>query len=509
MSRYPRLRIIDAFAIHLLLPRATIERQWRELDGEGEPRTAALAIGAVRAGGGAPVLIWPKFVATTRCTIVVSSVSPDLVGVGGEVDEGATLEAEERRVGVAVLLVLADGVAPVLAGHRVLEFAHRHRHAVEHEDEVERVALARVARHLDALAHTERDSRCPRPPRSARSGGGTGGRAAVLAGVGALLAAPLPLGHGGELTVLNAARSVRSLRVRDGPSRFLRQETLGRADISVVAAENGTMPRTVTAPHVDALVFGIEQGPAVSYSDDAPPIDHEEPGFRVALKDQTVRFELKEHYATKDEALERVGPYVRNWEMDAGLDGRPGDFRLEFQEAEVIDRSPPPSTPGTSNLSVTLTAPTPTLRASVSVVRRAYPPPTSGLTLKTDDPDVATMYHRLSGYYSNREPLPSMAYFCLTVLELPFLGSRNVRRTTGAHYYIDKKVLDEIGELSSKKGGAASARKAEATGTALSRKEERFLEAAVKQIIRRAAEVAQSPGTAFQTITLKNLPNRS
>ena len=72
----------------------------------------------------------------------------DLVGVGGEVDEGAPLEAEERRAGVAVLLVLADGVAPVLAGHRVLEFARRHRHAVEREDEVERVLLARVARDL-------------------------------------------------------------------------------------------------------------------------------------------------------------------------------------------------------------------------------------------------------------------------------------------------------------------------------------------------------------------------
>ncbi len=39
-------RIIDAFAIHLLLPRATLERQWRELDGAAEPRTAALVIGA-------------------------------------------------------------------------------------------------------------------------------------------------------------------------------------------------------------------------------------------------------------------------------------------------------------------------------------------------------------------------------------------------------------------------------------------------------------------------------
>ena len=52
---------------------------------------------------------------------------------------------------------------------------------------------------------------------------------------------------------------------------------LERAD-SVAAAENGTMPRTMNDPHVNALVFRIKHGPAVSYSDDAPAIDHDEPG---------------------------------------------------------------------------------------------------------------------------------------------------------------------------------------------------------------------------------------
>ena len=70
------------------------------------------------------------------------------VGVGGEVNEGPFLEAEERGVGVAVLLVLADGVAPRLTSHRVLELAGRHRHAVEGEDEIEGVAAAGTAGHL-------------------------------------------------------------------------------------------------------------------------------------------------------------------------------------------------------------------------------------------------------------------------------------------------------------------------------------------------------------------------
>ena len=260
-------------------------------------------------------------------------------------------------------------------------------------------------------------------------------------------------------------------------------------------------------PHVDALLFRIEHGQAVRYRDDAPPIEHEEPGFRVTLKDGTVRLELKDHYATKAEALERVGPYIRNWEMDAGLSGRPGNFRLEFQEAEVIDRSPPPPTPGTFNRAATSTVPTPTLRVSLSVVSPSYPPPPSGPTLDADDPDVATMYRRLSDYYADRKYLPGMAYFCLTVLEDKF--TRAKRRKAAKSFRIDLAVLVAVGELSSTRGGADAARKAKGAGTELSRKEELFLEAAVKMIIRRAAEVAQDPGAALPTITLADIPDRS
>ena len=273
------------------------------------------------------------------------------------------------------------------------------------------------------------------------------------------------------------------------------------------------MPRAMNDPHVVALVFRIE--PAASYRGDAPAIEHQEPGFRLRLSDGTVRFELDEHYATQEEALERVGPYVRNWEMDACLSGRPGDFRLEFQEAEVIDRDPPPPTPGTSNLAATLTAPIPTLRVSLSVVSPSYPPPPAGVTLKADDRDVETMYRRLSNYYldrkylpgMDRKYLPGMAYFCLTVLEDKF--ARSKRRNAATSFRIDLAVLDAVGELTSTKGGADAARKAEGAGTKLSRKEELFLEAAVKAIIRRAAEIAQNPGAAFPPITLADLPARS
>ena len=224
-----------------------------------------------------------------------------------------------------------------------------------------------------------------------------------------------------------------------------------------------------------------------------------------------MRFELEEHHATEEGALEPVLPYVRSWELDACLRGRPGDFRLQFQQAEIIDRNPPPPEPGFVGISASGIAAVGTLGSvSLTVENPSYPSPPSGQTLNADDPDVATMYDRLSGYYAKREPLPSMAYFCLTVALSRFPGSRNDRRAAASvHYQIDKAVLDEIGELSSTKGGTDSARKAEATAAALSRKEERFLEEATKHVIHRAAAVAQNPGATFPTITLADLPDRS
>ena len=72
----------------------------------------------------------------------------DLVGVGGEVDQGALLESEDRGVGVAVLPVLPHGAPPGLTGHRVLELAGGHRQAVEREDQIHGRAATGMARHL-------------------------------------------------------------------------------------------------------------------------------------------------------------------------------------------------------------------------------------------------------------------------------------------------------------------------------------------------------------------------
>ena len=71
-----------------------------------------------------------------------------LVRIGGEVDQGARLEAEERRARVAVLLVLAHCVSPVLTCAGILQLAACDRQPVHREQDVQRVVLARMTEYL-------------------------------------------------------------------------------------------------------------------------------------------------------------------------------------------------------------------------------------------------------------------------------------------------------------------------------------------------------------------------
>ena len=55
----------------------------------------------------------------------------DFIGIGGKVDQCPLFEIEQRRAGVAILFVLLDGVAPVLAGARILQLTGGHRQQID------------------------------------------------------------------------------------------------------------------------------------------------------------------------------------------------------------------------------------------------------------------------------------------------------------------------------------------------------------------------------------------
>jgi len=247
---------------------------------------------------------------------------------------------------------------------------------------------------------------------------------------------------------------------------------------------------------VVALIYRLEHENSVEYRS-AEAVDYEEPGFWIRIEDKEVRFEFKEQHATEQEAREAIQEYIREWEFEAGLRHGPGSFGLSFLRSEIKYRNAPPGTLGPINIRSGM--PRVTARLTVGLPR--YPKPPSGVTIT---PDVKSMYDRYVGYRRGKEPLASMAYFCLTVVEQSIGHKSGKRREAAKQYQISQGILDEIGKLSSGKGGP-DARKADGRTAPLTAQERRFLEKAIKALIRRAAQKAHSPAGDYPLITKSNL----
>jgi hypothetical protein len=166
--------------------------------------------------------------------------------------------------------------------------------------------------------------------------------------------------------------------------------------------------------------------------------------FRLAEGKLTC--EMKAHFPTVDDARRAVEPTVRVWEIDADLRLGRDSLRFTFDTADVVDRSP--AQPGVAHLSgfahgVAVVSGT----ATVHVTRATYPaPPPATFRL---NPDAESLLTRYQGYRDGREPLPSMAFFCLTLVHLK--GGRS-QRAASAAYRIDLPVLRKMGELASTRG---------------------------------------------------------
>ena len=256
-------------------------------------------------------------------------------------------------------------------------------------------------------------------------------------------------------------------------------------------------------PHVVALLYRVDHGESVSYKE-AEPLVLDEAAFRLEVKDNKARFELKEHYATHEDALKSLEDYIHNWESDACLENGPDSFRLKFQKAEIKDRNP---TPGMLHIRGTFIGEPAKVSGKLTLGFRSYPSPPSGIRINAD---VQTMFDRYMNHRRGREPLPGAAYFCLTMLEYIAekikQNQKSNRKTASRYFQIDMKVLEKIGLLSSTKGGPTGARKGEGVSDDLTNEESLFLEEAIKKMIRRAAKKAHNPDADLPKISLSDLP---
>lgn len=260
---------------------------------------------------------------------------------------------------------------------------------------------------------------------------------------------------------------------------------------------------TMRDPHVTALHYVIIHNPTVDYSK-AKPKDFETERCKVHVQGKHVTFTFKEqdHFATDKEAQDALKPFINAWEVFVGLDRGPGQWELQYEGVDIIDRDPDPQTMllGAARMEIRT--------GGILTGPNEYPPPPS--VEFSVSGDVLAAYDRYKRYSEDRELLASMAYFVLTVIEAP---KRQERRQTGRRrqeaadrYFVDPDVLNKLGELSSEAGGQYEARKHHGEARSYTDEEKRWIKEAVVVLIRRTGERDARPTDTLPLITMNDLP---
>lgn len=259
----------------------------------------------------------------------------------------------------------------------------------------------------------------------------------------------------------------------------------------------------MNAPHVDSLRYRLKTDESLEFAD-PPSLESETPTLRLRLENNVVTVWPKTHHPSAEHAREEVDPYLRAWEISEAVRRGRRKVRFEYQSAEVVDRAPSPDGPQTTRHVVSKFD---TLRSVSRAAERSssYPAPPETFVAS---PDVETMWQRYEQYVQGREPLLSMAYFCLTVLEnsargVP--GKGNNRAKASRIYDIEYEVLDKLGALTSGFGDGGTARKADGAGRPLTPNERDWIERCLLSLIRRVGEKAADPQGKFDRLTMADL----
>jgi hypothetical protein len=264
-------------------------------------------------------------------------------------------------------------------------------------------------------------------------------------------------------------------------------------------------------PHVEALLYRVSHAATFSY-EKAKLLEDRLPEFHIKIERLQATVVPTDHFATAEEARAMVEPLLCAWELDAALrHDHPDVLRFAYLEPKIIDRNPAPGVLHAQRFSNTTSFGQPTLQQ----VLREYPAPPVGLIVRPGDV-AAAMFDRWSHYVRHhKNRLGDAAHVCLTLLEDSTKEEEgkkeNKRRAAARKYTIEFKVLDRIGKLAATKGGILHGRKGKAVyGEAVDMdytdREIAWLEAKLKQLIRRVAEVAHDPGAARPWITMDDLP---
>lgn len=251
-------------------------------------------------------------------------------------------------------------------------------------------------------------------------------------------------------------------------------------------------------PHVVSLLYRAISAASTAF-DHPPPVESETDAFQIRLADGVIKFEVKKHCASEQEARNLVEPYLRAWEIGSALRFGYRIIWFEFKSATVIDRDPSPPTSRLTNIVGSI----PHLSdITGTVILSHYPSLPDKLVAS---PDVETMWSRFESYRAGRESLAAMGYLCLTVLGTSAGG----RKKAAKQYRVNLEVLSKLGFLTSEIGDAHTARKVPSNGQFRPHTEAEVLwiEAVVSRLIRRAGEWAYDPNAMRPEIRMVDLPS--
>ena len=266
--------------------------------------------------------------------------------------------------------------------------------------------------------------------------------------------------------------------------------------------------------HVARLVYRLKTDGTWTF-EDPPKVERQTDAFFLRLEDDMLYVSMREHHETAGSARTRVEKYLRSWEISAGLqyDGT-SEMWFEFVRAEVLDLTEHPRAPtGTPPVVVRLSAGSMSIAAGAAtahVTSRSYPNPPDHFTVSEDVEVMWTLYQR---YRKDRERLLTMAATCLSWLRFraqqndPTTGKKSLNKKVEQQYNIEIDVLRKLGELTANLGVGVEARKVYG-GSQLrnpTHGERKWIEEAIKKIIRRVGEHAADPQGVLPKITMANL----
>lgn len=245
------------------------------------------------------------------------------------------------------------------------------------------------------------------------------------------------------------------------------------------------MDEMLETQRVKSLVYGVTSAEDTIYKEPAPlEVDTEK--WKGRLVNGILTCHMKVHYSSVADARKEVERYLRAWEIDAALTSQRGSIAFVYQNAEVLDLTP-------RDRGDVVIHPEPreavasagTVKAILT--RTSYPPPPKIFTVL---PDVESLWHRYEGYLDGKEPLLSMAFFCLTMIEEMY--GQGDREAAAHAMNVDPAILNTLGRLTSTKGDSRTARKAPRRGDSqpLSGTECAWIQAVVRMLIHRAGEHA-------------------